>query len=251
MRKHIAIALVFLLAIPAWGESLESIFKDGCKLYQERQYEQAAEKFETLVDMNAQSSEVYYNLGVCYYRLNEIAPSILNFERAKKLAPFDEDVKFNLKVAQLRTVDKIEAAPRFFLSEFIDDVGDALTSDGWAVAGTAFVWLLAASLIIFLTAYVPSIKKLFFAIAIASALLATASFLYCAKEYAEFRARDAGIVFAPNVYVKSSPDDNGADLFILHEGAKVKLLDEIGDWKKIKIADGNVGWLPKKAVEII
>ena len=56
---------------------------------------------------------------------------------------------------------------------------------------------------------------------------------------------------AGSVTVKSTPNESGTDLFVLHEGTKVEILEELGDWCKIEIADGRQGWMKGKDIESI
>jgi len=61
-----------------------------------------------------------------------------------------------------------------------------------------------------------------------------------------------GIIMAPSVTVKSTPNEKGTDLFILHEGRKVMIKDNtMKEWKEIQLEDGNVGWIPSNVIEII
>ena len=59
------------------------------------------------------------------------------------------------------------------------------------------------------------------------------------------------IIYNPVVSGKSSPDNSGTDLFVLHEGTKVSIEDEVGEWLKIRLSDGNVGWVPINSLNII
>jgi SH3-like domain-containing protein len=84
-----------------------------------------------------------------------------------------------------------------------------------------------------------------------SFVFAILSFIFAQTNYAEETSKDCAIIFSESVYVKSSPDDESTDLFILHEGTKVEVLDSVGQWNKIKLANGNIGWISKDTFKII
>ena len=64
--------------------------------------------------------------------------------------------------------------------------------------------------------------------------------------------RTAAIVLQPSVTAKSTPSDSGTDLFVIHEGRKVKISDDsMQGWKEIELEDGNIGWVPAESIERI
>ena len=255
MKKFIAIlitAAIFTGSLFAQSneQALEK-FKTANDLYSKGKFIEAAELYEEIVNNDYESYELYYNLGNAYFKLEEIPSAILFYERAKKLAPDDEDVNFNLQIAKLKTVDKIEPVPQFFMEEWVDSISELFSLQAWTALGLIFAWLAFTFLAAFLMIWSPLWKKTFFAAGIISFVIMAASIFFAYEENTELTADDSAIVFTPSVYVKSSPSDEGTNLFILHEGTKVQILDEVGEWQKIRIADGNVGWLPKESVEII
>ncbi len=194
---------------------------------------------------------MYYNLGNAYYRLKDVPNSILYYERAKLLAPGDEDINFNLNVANLRTVDKINKVPEFFLTAWFNGLRDSFPSKTWAIITIIFSWLTFISLALFFIFWKPFSRKILFALAVIFLIINIFSFIFAHQSYKKETSRDYAIIFAPSVFMKSSPDENSTKLVSLHEGTKVKILDEVVNWKKIRLADGNVGWLPDSAIEII
>ncbi len=255
MKNFIAIlitAVLFMGSLFAQNNehALEK-FKTANKFYSKEDYEKAAALYEEIVDNGYESYELYYNLGNTYFKLDKIPSAILYYERAKKLEPDDEDVKFNLQIAKLKTVDKIEPVPRFFMEEWVESISELFSLRAWTILGLAFAWLAFIFLAAFLMIWYPVWKKTFFAAGIISFVIMAASIFFAYEENLELNSEDSAIVFSPSVYVKSSPSDEGTNLFILHEGTKVQILDKVGEWQKIMIDDGNVGWLPKESIEII
>ena len=179
------------------------------------------------------------------------AQAILHYERAARLDPSDDDINFNLRIARLKTVDKIDVLPDIFYVRWGKEISGMFTSSMWSTLSIVSFWLMAASTVVYLFSRRLSLRKtgayggLVF-------LLLGITFLLLASGKADSELdRTGAIVMASSSYVKSSPDEKGNDLFILHEGTAVEILDELNGWKKIKIANGTVGWIIADAIEVI
>jgi tetratricopeptide (TPR) repeat protein len=251
--RHILCVLIFLIIITESvfaNEALET-FKKANMLYQNGYYSKAAVNYEKIINNGFENTELYYNLGNTYFRMNKIPNSIINYERALRLSPDDDDVIVNLNVANLRIVDKIEPVPKFFLVQWYDGIRNLFTSANWAVILIVFLWFVFISLAVFVFLESPFIKKFIFGTLIISVFISVMSLIFAVQQSSIENSRNSAIVFGPTVYVKSSPDEDGKDLFILHEGTKVNIVDAVGKWRKIKLANGNVGWVPGESVELI
>ncbi len=252
MRNTLIIILITILAtVSLLAESNTDTFKKANDLYSDGKYSQALELYSQLEKNGIESADLYYNMGNCYYRLRKIPETILYFEKAAKLSPGDEDIDFNRNVAMLRTIDKIPPVPKFFLTEWLESFIGMMSSTGWAVSAVIFIWLAFLMLVGFMFIWSPAIKKILFAGAFMMIVLFGISTYLGYQSNQIENDNSGGVVFAVNVYVKSSPDENSTDLFILHEGAKVKVLDKVNEWLKIKLANGDVGWLPSDAIKSI
>lgn len=219
--------------------------------YAKGDYTKAAELYETALKENGQSATVYYNLGNSYYKANKIAPSILNYERALLLEPGNGDIRFNLEIAKLKTVDKIEPVGEFFLTSWFRSIEDSLSTDAWSKFAVACFILLIGSLFLFFFSRKIGIKKAGFYAGICLLVLTVFGNIFAYNQKKSLTQRDSAVIFVPTTTIKSSPDDSGTDLFILHEGTKVKLKSKIGNWNEIETADGNVGWIKKEEIAVI
>lgn len=251
MKKILIIALLFFAAFSLFADELNNQFKEANELYSQGKYSSAIDIYESLHKSGISSFELYYNLGNAYYKLGDYAYSILYLEKAKKIAPGDEDIDYNLRIANLQIVDKIEPVPEFFLNQIWTDLLNFTDSCSWAWTFIILFWLGIASLASFYLLNSSFSKKMLFALA--GLFLAVSIFIFFISMQSDGlqKTQNSAIIFEPSIYVKASPENNSTDLFILHEGTKVKLLDEVGEWSKIKIADGNVGWLPKSSFQVI
>lgn len=247
----IVMFICFLSVFASFASDADATFKEANQFYQQDNFAKAIELYESIAKDGKCSYEVYYNLGNAYFRNNEFAKAILNYERALKLSPEDSEIKFNLSIARTKIVDKIEPIERFFLIQMWNDLLNSFSSGSWGIFVVIAIWLGFASLSLFFYVYRNSLKKLFLILTIAFFSVTIVTIFFATQKYRMEGDRNTAIIMIPSAYIKSSPDAGATDLFILHDGTKVELLDELGNWKKIKIEDGNIGWLSDHAIEII
>ena len=229
----------------------DDLFFKANKYYQERDYDNALKTYQQLLANENSSAEILYNIGNCYFKAGSLGKSILYYERASKLNPGDEDISYNLKLASLKTVDKIEPVPAIIYKRWIKSITETLTISQWSIVFIILVWLMFATWGFYLFANTVGGKKTSFTLACVASGLCIISFLFLNETDRIQNVQQYGIVLSASSYVKSSPDERGNDQFILHEGTKVEVLDELGGWKKIRIANGSVGWLKANNIETI
>jgi tetratricopeptide (TPR) repeat protein len=228
-----------------------NIYHQANIAYQKLDYEKSIQKYEELIKNKHVSPEVYFNLGNAYFKAGNFAKAILNYERTKKLDPEDEDANFNLKIASLKVVDKIESVPEIFYKRWINSVSTLLPSDTFTFIFILMIWLLFISAALYVTGRSVTIRKVSFYAIIFFLCFSAASGVIAARSHAKMNLDKQGIIMTSSVYVKSSPDEKGNDLFILHEGTKVEVMDELNNWRKIRIANGSIGWMKIEEMEII
>jgi len=242
-----AIVLLFLSAT-VFAQQPTELYKTAAQQYKAGQFDQAAASYEKILNQGYKTADVYYNLGNCYYKLNTINKAILNYERALKLAPHDEDIQHNLAIANTRVVDKVVPVPTLAILNAWDGFTSVKSSNGWAWMAIGLIWLalvcFAVYLFIGLRTASLSLGSLFL---IASIIFIT----FAIKQNNKEQQADAAILMVPNSFVKSAPDANGNDQFMLHEGVKFQILDRVGEWSKIRLADGKVGWIERSTYEKI
>lgn len=247
MFKNIALTVTFTGALlgSILAQKPGLLVEKADKCYAEGKYQDAIDNYEAVVGQGLQNAELYYNLGNAYFKIKNIPAAILNYERAYRLNPNNEDIRFNLDLAKTYTVDKIEALPEFFFVSFVKRVKSEYSSNSWAyIAAISFAATLALILFFWFSSSF-SVRRLAFSLGIPLVLIFVVSLMFSVSLKDRAIAQNEAIVFAPVVSVKSSPDNSGKDLFILHAGTKVELVRPLGDWYEVKIADGNKGWLLK------
>ena len=263
MKKGISAApaattalLALLLLVPAGAQAADSypdsLWKAGVEAYSAGDWAQALGDWTSLSETGLRSKELYYNLGNAYFKTGETAQAVLNFERALRLDPSDADVRYNLEFARAMTQDRIDEVPEFILKTWIRKVGYWMSSDAWAVLSLVFLALTLGLVLLFLLGPSAGMRRTGFFTGIATLLLALAAWGFARSQKADAERHDEAIVMRPVTSVTSSPSsDSAKSLFILHEGTKVKVLDEVSGFKDIELADGRRGWIPSGDIEII
>ena len=214
-------------------------------------YQEAIKGYESLLKLGA-SAELYYNLGNAYYRTENITRAVLNYERALLLSPGDADIRFNLQIARSKTIDKIVPESEMFFVTWYRSLINLMSVDGWARMALVSLALVIVLFLVYLFSARVWMQKLGF---FGGAILLVAfvlSNIFAWQQSQNLLYRQGAIVIAPSVTVKSTPAQNGTDLFILHEGTKVVITDgSMKNWREIRLADGKKGWLESKKIEVI
>lgn len=261
MKKGISAAaaapvIALLLALPLGAQAAESypdsLWTAGVEAYSAGQWAEALQDWSDVAATGLRSKELYYNLGNAYFKTGETAQAVLNYERALRLDPSDADVRYNLEFARAMTQDRIDEVPEFILKTWIRKIGYWMSSDAWAVLSLVFLALTLALVLLFLLGPTAGMRRTGFFAGIATLLLSLAAFGFARSQKADAERHDEAIVMRPVSSVTSSPSSDAAkSLFILHEGTKVKVLDEVSGYKDIELADGRRGWIASGDIEII
>lgn len=232
-----------------------AVAEQAGKEYLEGNFRKAIDILEDEIKMQKEqgkvSSELYYNLGNAYFRVNEYAHALLNYERAHLYDPGDRDIRHNIEYTRTKVEDKILTADNFFLKIWFEGVQNLLTSNSWAVLSIVLFLLCMVCLVLFFFVPVLNVKKMGFYVGIILFILLIFTNIFAFKQKYEIENRDTAIVMAGSAPVVSSPASSSKELFILHAGTKVVITKSDGDWYEIEIANGNVGWIQKTLIEII
>lgn len=208
--------------------------------------------YENILANKGESADIYYNLGNSYYKMDNIAKAIVNYEKALVLKPGNEDIRFNLELAQSKTVDKVTPMSEVFLVTWMNSLINTMSEKGWAKTGIITFILMLSCLALYFFSKKISMKKLGFIAAICFLFVCIIANIFASNQKNKAQSHGSAIIMAPSITVKSTPNEGGTDLFILHEGRKVNIKDNtMREWKEIQLEDGNAGWVPSSAIEII
>ena len=255
--KGAALLLVSaLLLLPLGAGAAESypdsLWRVGVEAYTAGDYDAALAAWEDLRDTGLQSRELSYNLGNAYFKTGQNARAILWYERAVKADPSDADAAYNLAFARSLTQDRIDAVPEFFLEAWGRKMCWLLPSNVWAVLSLVLLAVTLGLALLFLLGPSRRSRKLGFFIGLATLLLTFLCWDFAQWQQSDARKTDAAILMRPVSAVKSSPSaESGKDLFILHEGTKLRILDSVSGYTKIGLSDGRQGWIATADLEVI
>lgn len=219
--------------------------------YMNNDYATAIQLYESLLE-NEEAAEIYYNLGNSYYKSDDIARAILNYERALLLKPGNSDIRANLEIARSKTVDKVEEVPDIFFVAWIKSLINSASVDVWAKWGIAFFILFIVGLYFFIFSNKIALKKSGFICALVFLLFTVCTNIFAFYQKSTLINRNTAIIISPSVTVRSTPNESGTSLFILHEGRKVSVKDNsMKNWKEISLEDGKIGWVSASDIEVI
>lgn len=250
MRKICLLILLSAFFVSARGSDV-NIFNSANAAYKNGKFDEALKGYQQLLDSGNKSAVLYYNLGNANYRLDNIAAAILNYEKAHKIAPGDEDIQMNLKLANLKIADKIEDVPEFFLKTWWIGFITMFSLQVWAVLSVLFFLTGFLLLTFYLFSRKLSLKRISFYSGISLIAMALAFMGISSGQDNYFQDHKEAIVFSGVVDVKSAPDSKQKTLFVIHEGIKLRLLDSAGEWFKVELPNGNVGWIGRNTVQRI
>lgn len=244
MKRYTLLILIalFSLACKAQQDANDWI-EQANAAYNMGNYDSAKIVYEKILSTDMESVPLYFNLGNTYYKMHEYPMAIYYYEKALKLDPSNEEVQTNLAIANHAIVDKIEPVPQSFIVKFWCNTRALLSGDQWAWCSIAFFALLLVSVFLFLRSRKIGVRKLGFFAGIVFLLAFGLSVVFAAQQKYASENQDQAIIMAPTVTVKSSPNAASVDLFVLHEGTKVTVLESSDGWNKVRIANGSVGWL--------
>ncbi|MBN2481640.1 MAG: tetratricopeptide repeat protein [Bacteroidales bacterium] len=247
----IFLTAILILARPAMinASPVDSLISKANQHYINLEFDQAAAIYRSVVDAGYESGELYYNLGNAYYKLNRLSGAILYYEKALELSPYDEDIRNNLEMANMLIVDQVETIPVFFLSRWWRLIVNLFSPDVWAVF-SILLFLISLVLFFWRTLVLNSARtgKYLLPFGLMALFLSGLLYVFSISRKNYIVQNDKAVVMDLSVDVKSSPDEMGTSVFVLHEGTKVEIMDSLQNWREIKLANGNRGWVLKNSI---
>ena len=254
--RSTAVTALLLMLLPFWAfgaqAPADSLWEAGTAAYSNGDWQSAVEAWGAVEAEGLESPDLYYNIGNAYFKESDYAHAILYYERALKLDPSHSDARFNLEFARESVQDRIESVPEFFLKTWVRRLGYVFSSDTWAALFLVLLALALAGVLLFLLSASVARRRTGFFTGLAALLLAFCCLGFSASQKVAYNRADSAIVTVPVSSVRSSPGAEAAkDLFVLHEGTKVRILDEVGGWWNIELSDGRQGWIQSSDLELI
>jgi tetratricopeptide (TPR) repeat protein len=250
MRHLLFFFTAVLLASPGFATT-DSLYLKAVTLYDSGAYEESLDAYRAIVDSGFEAAGLYYNMGNAAFRSNNIGHAVLYYEKALKLDPSYEDAAHNLEYINRYRVDTFDKVPEFFLKTWISVAVKALPEKTWSILALLTFVLMLASLLLYLFIKGLGLKKTGFFTAILALIFFIFTLSAALSQHKRTVYPEYGIIVSPSVVVRSTPSETGNELFILHEGTRVRVNEEVTGWHNIRIIDGREGWVRSPDFELI
>jgi tetratricopeptide (TPR) repeat protein len=237
-----------LLALYARALDNNALYTKAQNAYKDQAYSEALLLYKQILTNEVTSSEVFYNMGNCYFKTDSIGKAIQYYEKARKIIGDEEDLMHNLKMAHARTVDKIEPMPEFVVTSTWKNIVNFNTADAWARFALINFTLIFVLLVLFQLAKQPTFKKAFFGMAMLFVITSAMFYLLAKSRTSADNSINQGVLIETSSSVKSAPQNTATDLFVIHEGTVFKIIENQNDWLKIRLDNGNLGWIKKSNI---
>jgi len=250
-KAFLFLPLLFCLSFFFSAQLSAQTKSDVDNLYQKGNYVQAVKGYEKLLKQG-ESAALYYNLGNCYYRLDNIPHAVLSYERAQRLAPNDEDIRFNLQLAQSKTIDNLTPESEMIFVTWYKALVNLFSIDSWAYLSLVCLFISIVALVVYLFVDIEILRKLSKIVLPLFFFFFLINTFFAIQQVYLLDSETHGIIMSPSAVVRKMPDQKSADSFILHEGSKVRIIDNsMSQWTEIKLSDGRQGWIKADNVEAI
>lgn len=237
-----------MISWSTFAQDHQAYLQQGRSAYEKQNFDEALNAYNQLDQQGYTSFELYYNLGNTHYKLGDLPNAILYYEKAKKINGGDEDLLFNLGLANSKITDKVTPLPTSFQ---LADLYLSLSTDTWAVISLLGFLAFLGTLFMFFYSAKVALKRIYIIGSITGIIVSIWSFIAASQTISIRSKQTEAIVFSPSVTARSAPSESGNKLFIIHEGLKVEVQETSENYSKIKMADGNVGWIKSEALKMI
>lgn len=228
-----------------------TLWDEANTAYLRSDFHTAGRIYREILDRGEASAKLYYNLGNACFKEEHLGEAILYYHRALRLNPSDEDARYNLSVAESKTIDRIETIPEFFLKGWVRSIRSMMSGTAWTILSLLLLALTLGATLFYLLSQRIALRKAGFYGTLCTLLLFIITTSFAASDRSEMIDHTKAVVLSPSVAVKSSPDKAATDLFVVHEGTTLRTGEQMGEWSEVTLADGKKGWLESRHIEQI
>lgn len=250
-KRVIPLLIFFSLSIHTFADSITEIVKKGNEAYQQENYSEAIAAYEEVATGNTASAALYYNLGNAYFKSGFNAKALLWYERALRLDPSDEDIQHNIAFVNQKIMDRIDPIPETAFARWWNRCSHSLSERGWSILAIIGSLLAVGCIVISIFSANKPLRAAGFIVFWIALIGIIFSFIFASKEKNRFSKQDEAIVMNLVVEAKTAPNDKARTTFIIHEGLKVQVTNEMNNYVEIRIPNGEKGWINKSTIEKI
>ena len=239
--KHVLYILFLVGSLHAF--SSVDLTQQAETFYKNKNYKGAIESYEMIVKQGVTSYKLFYNLGNAYYKNNEIGKAIYNYELANKLKPNNDDIKTNLRIANQKTIDKIESKENYFLGAIKTGLVNYFTTNGWACLSIGSLTVCLVLAFLFFVSGSNKIKRLSFFTSVLCLIVFISSMVLGFSALHSKQQISFAIITTRETKIHEEPSPTSNSKFSLHDGTKVSVIETNENWTNIKLENGNEGWV--------
>ena len=243
MYKFLFFSLIIL------NQNLTNLFDEGNSFYNNGNYEQAIEKYSSIIKSGYESSELYYNLGNSYYKLNDIANSIFYFEKSLLLDPNNLESKNNLSFANNMTIDRIETVPVNQIAKFMSNLSTLFKYQQWFYVALFIELVSVVFFVLYLFNKNPNTKRKYFSFSISFFILFSIVLAISFNSKSISDKYNPAIIFENRIAFKTEPNEISEQIFELNKGTKVNIIEEVNEWSLVELSNGSKGWVLKSSFQ--
>mgnify|MGYP001202958403 FL=1 len=242
MKKEFLLLLAIFFSFFMKAEN--NLFKKATEFYDNGNYQMAITYLDSIIDAGAVSSEIHYNKGNCYFKLDSLALAIVEYERGLNISPKDLDIVYNLKICNDLIIDDINQLPDLFYKQWFSNLYNTFSIYNWQVLIIISLTLLIVILIVNKIKTNNNLKIFTTLLFLIISFSVTIYFVGNAAEKKNMQA----IVKKNVLNIRSAPTDESSVQFTIHSGTKVIIIDSVENWLNISISDGRKGWAKQKSL---
>lgn len=246
----IFLSILFVCPFSFAQENSAALFAQANQAYEQQKYNEAIKQYESLYDSGWRSRELLFNMANSYYQNGQLGRAVLNYERSLVLSPSFKDARKNLEIVQSELQDEFSQIPEFFLARWWRQIHIRLSSSTWRILTIITWWLAIGGAIAWLMASQRQFKKQGFLAGVIGLGLTILLWGLSRSQY-HYEINNPNAIVLETIALKNAPDTDSNELMELHEGTKVKMVDQLGDWYKVVLPDGDQGWLTMDGMERI
>jgi uncharacterized protein YgiM (DUF1202 family) len=183
---------------------------------------------------------------------NQLSKAVLYLERALLIRPGDEDVRHNLRIIKTQYLeDQLDVIPESFLLRWWKNAYQLTASRNWTILSVVFIWLAMIGLSVWRVGRSRNLRKWGFFLGISlflvSLLLGNLAYSRYSYEYNNGRA----VIMPLETSFRVAPDSDSELVAKFHAGTSCRVISELNSWYKVRLSDGQVGWIQKKDLRLI